>query len=404
MLNQLLTVAELHRLIDDRTSPLPAQFVELSEARGLILAESLVADSDHPAWNLSAMDGYAIREAALAGNFKLEATTLPGQPAHTSPRLKGALKVFTGSALPEAVKVIMQEDVILEGNEIRVMTLDRAGHVRRRGSSAKRGDILLPQGMQLSPGSLAILSSVGRVTPRVIPRVRVAHLTTGSEIVSPASTPSPGQIRNTNAPLIQALVEESGNLAIAHQHCDESLAAALEITRTPEYEEANLLLISGGSSGGDHDHTAELIESLGFELSCRKVHCRPGKPFLLGFKGNKVAIGLPGNPVSHFVAFHLFVNRVLQRMRGIPSARLMKGTLSSGIVLQKAALETYWPAEWKYTNQGAVVSAKNWLNSGHLTALAGVNALIRLPAEEEPPLAGQTIEFLSCGNPAINPS
>lgn len=399
---KILSVAELQSLIDARVTSLNPCAVPLMEARGLILAEPVLADEDYPTSNISAMDGYAVREEATLGSFKIVGTTLPGQPAHSSPPLHGALKVFTGSALPEGVQVVMQEDVSIKDDGIVVKSFQEDAHVRRKGSTAKSGDLLLPQGNYLTPGSLAILGSVGAIMPKVIPRVRVAHLTTGSEIVSPSSRPSPGQIRNTNAPLIQALVEDSGNLYSAHQHCDESLASALEITRSPQFEAADLILISGGSSGGEHDHTAELIESLGCELLCRKVHCRPGKPFLLGIKGKQIVIGLPGNPVSHFVAFHLFVNRILQGMRGTPRSRMMQGILNSGIALRKAELETYWPAEWKYTNRGAVVSAKNWLHSGHLTALAGVNALIRLPAQKDPPLISQTVEFLSCENSAIN--
>jgi molybdopterin molybdotransferase len=396
-----LTVAALHRLIDERVRPLAAQKVALREARGLLLAEAALADADTPSCDLSAMDGYAIAKDAALGTFQLAGTILPGQAPLPTPPLDGALKVFTGSSLPEGVKVIMQEDVLRDGDKIKVTSLHRSGHVRRRGSTAQAGDVLLPKGTILSAAEIAILASIGITTPPVIPRVRVAHLTTGSEVVPTENTPKAGQVRNTNAPLIQALVAESGALYSAHRHTDESLAAGLEICRTPAFEESDLLLISGGSSGGDHDHTAELMESLGFELCSRLVRCRPGKPFLFGLKGNKVAVGLPGNPVSHFVSFHLFVRRILQQLKGQPVSRLIKGILSSGAQLQEGALETYWPAEWKYTAQEAHVSAMPWLHSGHLSALAGVNALIRVSASEPPPKAGETVEFLSCGTSAM---
>lgn len=402
MLKEALTVAELHRLIDDRVMRLSPQAVALTEARGLLLAEAVVADAEYPSWNLSAMDGFAVREEATPGTFELIGTTLPGQPPASCPPPGGALRVFTGSALPEGVKVLMQEEVVREGEKIRVTSMQGAGHVRRKGSTARQGDLLLPQDTPLSPASIAILSSVGKTRPSVIPRPRVAHLTTGSEVISPDSTPLPGQVRNTNAPLIQALTEEAGALYTIHRHSDESLEAGLAICRSIGFAEADLLLISGGSSGGDHDHSAELLQALGYELCCRKVRCRPGKPFLFGTRGKQIAIGLPGNPVSHFVSFHLFVLRALQRLAGLPVSREMRGVLSSGIALQEGAVETYWPAEWKQTAQGAVVFAKNWLHSGHLTALAGVNALIRIPASESAPKAGQTVEFLSCGNSAIN--
>ncbi len=402
MLKEILTVAELHALIDERVIRLSPQAVALTEARGLLLSETVFADAEYPSWNLSAMDGFAVREEAVPGTFEIIGTTLPGQPAASSLPPGGALKVFTGSALPDGVKVLMQEEVLREGEKIRVTLMQGDDYVRRKGSTVRKGDLLLSRDTPLSPASIAILSSVGVTRPSVIPRPRVAHLTTGSEVVSPESTPLPGEVRNANAPLIQALTEEAGALYTIHQHSDESLDASLLICRSIDFSEADLLLISGGSSGGDHDHTAELLQALGYELCCRRVCCRPGRPFLFGVKGRQIAIGLPGNPVSHFVSFHLFVLRVLQRLAGLPISPEIRGMLSSGIALQEGAVETYWPAEWKYTAQGVVVSAKNWLHSGHLTALAGVNALIRIPTNQPAPKAGQMVEFLSCGNSVIN--
>lgn len=398
----MLSVSEVHYLIDARVLPLTPQSISLQNSSGLILAEPIRADSDIPLSDLSAMDGYAISIESDFRSFQIIGTILPGEAPLLTPQGNEALKVFTGSSLPAGVKILMQENVLRQENSIIVQKLERVGHVRHRASIARQGDPLLEQGTLLSPASLAILASVGIIYPCVIPRASVAHLTTGSEVISPDQIPRLGQVRNTNAPLIRALVEEVGAIYRSHQHCDESLASGLSICTTPDFANADLLLISGGSSGGDHDHTAEIIKTLGFELCCHTVRVRPGKPFLLGMKGRQIAIGLPGNPASHFVSFHLFVKRVLQRLMGYSVSPCMKGILTSGVHLKEGQLETYWPSECCHTDQGLGISVKNWMHSGHLTALAGVNALIRVSANEPVPKDGEIVEFLSCGNSVIN--
>ena len=397
----MLKVEELHLLIDESVLPLEARSISLSETRGLVSAESILADSDQPTADHSAMDGYAVREDAESGTFLQTGTILPGQPPLPSPQKGEALRVFTGSLIPEGVKVVMQEDVDSQGEKLRILSMERSGYVRKKGSTARRGDVLLSEGSILTPAALGILAGAGVLMPKVIPRPSVAHLTTGSEIVSMEFQPREGQVRNTNAPLIRSLLEESNAVPLIHRHASESLEECLAICRSPDFAQADLLLVSGGASVGDHDHSAELIEVLDFQLLCRKVSCRPGKPFLLGIQGHRVAIGLPGNPLSHFVSFHLFVKRVLRHLSGLPTLPLMKGIVRDASVLSQGQLETYWPAVWKLGSNGVEVTPKPWLNSGHLSALAGVNALLRIQAGLQPPKDGETASFLICGDPVI---
>lgn len=234
--------------------------------------------------------------------------------------------------------------------------------------------------------------------PKVFATPNVAHITTGSEIVPPDAPLQPGKIRNTNATLIRALVEESLAAYVAHHHVDESLEAGLEICASPAIAKADVLLVSGGSSVGKHDRTADLLEALGFELVCRKVDCRPGKPLLLGIKGDQIAIGLPGNPVSHFVTFHLFVRRVLLLMAGHTPPRVVHAKLRSSETLESSERETYWPARYEVSRTDLVVSPQPWLDSGHLSALGKVNALIRLPGNQKLPVDDDLVEFIPCLN------
>ena len=390
----MLSVEEVLGLIEKHIGALPVCAVDLDQARGLRLGVPLYADADEPAFDRSAMDGFAIPAGAGVGWYRLVGESLPGGGVPGEVREGEALRVFTGSALPVGVRVVMQEDTVLREDGVEVVRTGGATHVRVRGSAARAGDLLLAAGVQLEAAQLALLAASGQVRPQVVPRARVAHLTTGREIVPPSSVPAPGQIRNTNAPLVRALVESSGARFVEHRHALEDLSGALEICRTPGFAGADLLVVSGGASGGAHDHTGALLEALGFELVCRRVNCRPGKPFLLGVAacgGGRVAVGLPGNPLSHFVTYHVFVRRILERLMGSEDRGWTRVVLENPGVIQSDARETFWPAR---AERGRAV-ALPWLDSGHLGALSAVNALLRIPPGTQPE-PGAGLDAVEC--------
>jgi molybdopterin molybdotransferase len=394
----MLTVDDVWNLIDERVRPLAPQIMPLAEASGLVLADPVLAAEDQPACDHSAMDGYAVPENSQPGVFRLVGNITPGMAPAQAPNAGDALRVFTGSALPPGVKVVMQEDVEIDGEGVRIRTMERAGHVRRRGDTARQGQVLLTEGTRLHPAEMGILASNGIVSPKVIPRPRIAHLTTGSEVVPPDAKPTEGQVRNSNATLIRALAASTGAEVVAHCHCSEDLEAALTICKTEPFLTADVLIVSGGASVGDHDHTAALLEKLGFEWLCRKVALRPGKPLLLGIREGRIAFGLPGNPVSHFATFHLFVRRALARLANKPVAPLAIGKLHDPEnILELGKLETWWPAVWSLRGIVSEISPMPWLHSGHLSALAGANALLRVPPD------GRSLAFLPCGEPVILP-
>jgi molybdopterin molybdotransferase len=390
----MLSVDQVREILTLRTSVLPAKRLPLADARGLRLAEALLAPEDEPAFDRSAMDGFAVARDAAPGRFRMVGECLPGQPTPQAIGQGDALRVFTGSALPLDVRVVMQEDAALDGESVTIERIGGPSHVRLRASAAKKGDVLLSAGSRITPAALAVLASAGQVSPMVTPRPRVFHLTTGSEIIEASLQPGRGQIRNTNAPLIRALLEESGAAWLGTRHVGEDPREALEVCREVERDAADLLLVSGGSSGGAHDHTGEVLQELGFEILCRKVNCRPGKPLLIGVKEGRMAVGLPGNPVSHFVTYHVFVRQILAALGGLLPAVWKHVPLCGGEVLRPDARETFWPAAL----QAEGARALPWLDSGHLGALVGVDALIRVPGGRQP-LAGELVEVLCCNVP-----
>jgi molybdopterin molybdotransferase len=337
------------------------------------------------------MDGFAVPEGDLPEVCEIVGECLPGQRALVTPSRGQAIRVYTGSALPPKVRVVMQEFTAVSGTSVSFQQHAGPSNVRVRGSTARKGDLLLPCGALLNPAGIAILASVGLTHPLVFPRPKIASLTTGSEIVDCAVMPREGQIRNTNAPLLRALVERCGAHFSVHAHVDETLEMGRAMCHQPAFEEADVLLVSGGASGGAHDHTSELLESLGFKLICRRVHCRPGKPLLVGVREDKIAFGLPGNPLSHFVTFHLFVRPVLDALMGRGFPGELRLPLRAGAELERDGRETFWPGVFE---EGGV-RAVPWLDSGHLGALASVNALIRVPSSSLPQ-PGEVVQVVRC--------
>jgi molybdopterin molybdotransferase len=234
--------------------------------------------------------------------------------------------------------------------------------------------------------------------PLVHRRVHVAHLVTGGELVAPDHAPAIGQIRDSNSTLIAALLLEAGADLCWHKRVADarhSTAAALaEALASP----ADIILISGGASVGDHDHTGSLLAEFGFTLHCDKVDSRPGKPFIAASREGRLAFGLPGNPLAHFVCFHLFVKRVLARLAGNDPEFLIRAKLNEDALIEQNPRETWWPAYLSYSrspmrSSSLVVTPLPWRDSSDLTVLARADALVRIPAGGINELE---VEVLSC--------
>jgi molybdopterin molybdotransferase len=382
--------------IHARIPPLPAVSLPLQDAAGHVLRENLVATDDSPAADRSTRDGYAILQTDSSATFCITDTL---HAADCKPRQLGpgeAVRVATGTTLPCAgLRVIMQENAERTGNQIKILRSETATNVCRHGEDWQAGDTLLPAGKVLDAGALAVLASVGCTQPRVSPQLPVLHFTTGDELVPPTTSPQPGQIRDCNSILIRALLEKQG-CAVTQQHLPENFEAAQRVVASlvPPAPTFNLVLISGGAGGGDKDFTRALLEWLGFEIVFDRVNIRPGAPLIFGVNGTRIAFGLPGNPLSHFVCFHLFVAAALKRLTGAEPDGICSGMLAGKIEDAPNARETLWPARVKLENRHARLTPLRWHSSGDVTCLAAANALIRVPAESGLLPAGTEVNFL----------
>ncbi|MCC5835830.1 MAG: molybdopterin molybdotransferase MoeA, partial [Opitutales bacterium] len=247
------SVAEIWQLIDAIAKPLPAAQRPLATSLGAVLAAPVHADTDQPAFDRSAIDGFALKIDSPPGSYRIVGSIEPGAESAVQPGPGEACRIFTGAEVPADSGLVMVEDSECSDNEVQTRQPARSKLIRRRGSSVRAGQCLLQAGTRIGPGEIAVLASVGAVHVEVIPPPRLLHLTTGSEIVPAEQSPQHGQIRNTNGPLIQALAQQAGSPIAANVHVDEqaqSLVKAVEAA-----DPFDILLVSGGSSVGDHDHT-----------------------------------------------------------------------------------------------------------------------------------------------------
>jgi len=372
--------------------PLDPERIPLDQSLHRILRESIQATEDQPPFHRSSIDGYLTHPDQNPGKARLLPSRLPGEPISVLPSLGTALRIYTGSSLPSGAALIMQEDTrILPDQEIELLKKPSTSLVRHQGSHARKGDTLLDCPSLIQPGSLALLASFGITQPKVSRLPRVAHLVTGSELVDPSALPQTGKIRDTNSIMIRSLLLSypanpvwHGRIGDDRRSFSQSLAKAL-------LHKTDLVLLSGGSSVGDHDHTGSVLEELGFQILVRQVAVRPGKPLILAQKGDTLAFGLPGNPLSHFVCFHLFVRRALDRWVNQPKRPLLRAELLSGAELKTDPRETWWPCHLGNRNSTFTASPLPWRDSSDLSCLAQANGLLRIPAGQE---AGSPVEVL----------
>jgi len=315
---------EARRRILEAVRPLGERTVPLANALDCFAAQDYFARLSLPAFDNSAMDGYAVVASWCNKGGRLRVTG--EQPAGPDRKLRvgrgEAARIFTGAPLPEgADAIVMQEDVTRDDTDI-ILNVDvEAGDfVRRRGCDLAEGQIILQRGERIRPATIALLASQGFADVIVGGEATAAIISTGDELVNPGQELQGGQIYDSNSALLSALLHGIGVSATAVEHCrddGESLGEAIK-----RGIRNNVLIISGGVSVGDHDLVKKVLCELGAKIEIWRVAVKPGKPFLFGNIGACFVFGLPGNPVSAFVTFLQFVRPAILRMMGATNLEL----------------------------------------------------------------------------------
>jgi molybdopterin molybdotransferase len=382
--------------------PLRPLWLPLDEAEGSVLAEDVLADTPLPPFDNSAMDGYAVRAADLAGATAEAPVTLPvrgevaaGDTGSYRVEPGSCLRIMTGALLPSGADAVVPVERTDGGTTVAAFSraVSPGESLRRQGDDVPAGARLLESGTPVGSVQLALLAGSGHATALVRPRPRVAVVSTGNELAEPGTPLVPGQIWESNSYLLAAAARQAGAVATRHRLPDDPDAV---LTRLEQLlPEADLLITTGGvSMGGEHDVVKAALSKLG-TVTFRKVAMQPGMPQGFGVLGpeRKPLFTLPGNPVSAYVSFLLFVRPALDALRDLPALRqrVLAAALTDA-VRSPQGRRSYLRGVLDDTQQ--TVAPLTGQSSHQLGALAQANALIIVPEPVTRIEAGQPVDVM----------
>lgn len=381
----MLTVAEARARILPAASPVTGTLVvPLRDARGLVLAADVLAPVNVPPCDNSAMDGYAVRaEDCTTGSLTVVAEVIYAGAAPGVLQPGKAQRIFTGAPVPlGADAVVIQEDVQCHDGYITLnsgVVVQAGDNIRSAGEDIRAGDCILPRGQRLRAVDAGLLASVGIASVDVMATVRVGLLCTGDELLEPGDAPQPGKIYNSNRYLLTALLRELGcEVSDAGIVADDPVATQTALQQLSQ--RVDIVISTGGVSVGDADFVKQAVQALGV-LDVWKIAVKPGKPLAFGNVCSKPFFGLPGNPVSAFVTFLLFVRPFLQRMQGGEVRDLPQVPALAGFAWPKAGQrEEYLRVRLQPQGRALVATALPNQGSGVLSSVSRADALLRVPA------------------------
>ncbi|MEN0062603.1 MAG: gephyrin-like molybdotransferase Glp [Myxococcota bacterium] len=391
----MISADEARRLATEGLVPLDAETVPLHEALHRAAARDIAATRPLPGFHNSAMDGYAVRHADLAG----DAPRLPigmkisaGDAADRQLPPGTVARIFTGAPLPQgADTVIMQEDAETDGHEVVFRNVPPlASHVRYAGEDIAVGEPVVARGQTLHAGRIAMLAAQGHPEVSVYRRPRVAIVPNGDELVPIGDAVGFGQVPNTNSPMLAAQVRNAGGEPWPFAPVRDDLAAITEAMREAAAG-ADLVLTTGGMSVGDFDHARDALRADG-ELSFYKVAVKPGKPLGLGRLEGTPILGLPGNPVSTFVGFELFGRPMVRTIGGFT----VTDRPAFQAVLQRSVPQNRTRPEYVRCDILPDGTLQPWPKQGSsiISSLLHSDALAKIPMGEGTIEAGTLVEAI----------
>ena len=402
----MITVEAYRSAVLSAITPLAPASLELAAAEGCVLAQDVTAAVALPPFDNSSMDGYAVLAADVAGAAPATPATLrvtreiaAGDTGSYRLEPGTAIKIMTGARLPAGADAVVPVEWTNGGGSpadaapVEVYQAARpGGNVRYAGGDAATGETLLTAGVRLRPMQIAVAASAGCRTVSVRPRPRVVVLATGDELVEPGTPLEPGQIWDSNSYMLVAAAREAGAAASRHAVVPDDPAGVLPALQG-QLSQADLLITTGGvSMGGEHDVVKAALRELG-TVAFRKVAMQPGMPQGFGVIGaNRVPLfTLPGNPVSAYVSFQLFVRPAIAARQGahdlaLPAAR----AVLTAAVRSPAGRRSYL----RGVLDGDKVTPLSGQQSHQVASLGRANALIIVPEAETQLPAGKPADVL----------
>ena len=396
----MITIDEALNLVLSNLPERRLEPVDFRSALGRVLAENLVATQDIPPFPRSAVDGYAVRLAdagttpatlACVGEIRAGGgTSVPVGPME-------AVAIMTGAPVPDGANAVQMVEYTRrsgDGREVVILRAVKSGeNIAPRAAEASAGDLILASGRILGPAEIAVLATFGYTRVKVYARPRVAVIATGDELIDVDQVPRADQIRNSNA---YSLSGQLAQMGLQADYLGIARDDKAELRRLIESGlERDVLILTGGVSMGEYDFVKDIFEELGLEIFFTKVRMKPGKPTVFARKEDKLVFGLPGNPVSTFVAFENFVRPALGRMCGFtrPELPRIKGELLRDMQ-QTPGRTAFLPAWVSGGANGWTIEPLRWRGSADIIGFSRCNATVIFPAELDSMRAGETVEAM----------
>jgi len=378
---------------------MPAESVALLDSTHRILREDIFCDADSPRFDKAIRDGYAVRfedVAQVPSVLTVIGESRAGAGANVTIAPGQCCEIMTGAPLPPGANaVVMVENTEqISPSSVRILKKARENEgLLRRGAEARQGDKILETGRRIGLPDIGLLAGNGKSRVMVSKQPRVAVIATGDELVEVDQEPQPDQIRNSNTYTICAQLREAGAepviLGIGRDNLDDLRD---KIRRGLDHD---ILLVSGGVSMGKYDLVETVFAELGVEVLFDKIAMKPGKPTVFGHRGNSFVFGLPGNPISTMVAFHMFVRPLILFLLKAEntSPRVFDAKLEAAAKCdpERAALV---PALVRFDQGQYWIRTAPWKGSSDLVGLARANALIMIPRRHGTLEPGESAQFL----------
>lgn len=374
---EMISLEEALAISGDYRVPCKTEKIPFIDSLGRVLAEDIFSDIDMPPFNKSAVDGFACKKADLPGPLRIIETI----PAGTYPLKKVAMgecaRIMTGSAVPDGADTVFMVEDSLEENETVTFTGRQAkDNIALMGEDIKRGDRVLNRGRIIVPQVIAVMATAGATEVAVVEKLKIAVISTGDELVEPHHKPGRGEIRNSNAYQLIAQVIRAGADAVYYGIARDNEEHTAELVNKA-IKECDMVLVTGGVSMGDYDFVPIVLQKAGVEILFDKVAVQPGKPTTLGIHTDAVVFGLPGNPVSSFIQFEIFVRPMIHRsMQSDWKPEVIRMKMAESYK-RKRTVRFAWVPVVKVSGGGVI--AADYHGSAHINALPDAYGIIGVP-------------------------
>ena len=391
---RMLTYDDACRIVTQTLArdEVPAEIIDVRQADGRVLLDDQCTRFDLPPFHKSAMDGYAILANDQRDVYRLLEVVAAGRLPAQSLTPGTTIKVMTGAPVPAGTgQVIRIEYTEEREGQVRVLAQEKGSNICCQGEDVRSGETILHAPALLGPLEIANLLACGIDEVRVARALRVGIISTGNEIVESAAQREPGQIVDANGPLLCAVCRQHGLEVVSHRivadERDATIAAMQQVLA-----QADMLLLSGGVSVGDFDYVGEALAAVGLTIHFDRVAIKPGKPLTFASSPEKTAFGLPGNPVSVYLMFHLFVLRAAALLQGgAPSVREIRLPLAGDFTRRHVERVEYVPC--RLTAEGTVQPI-SYHGSAHLLALMQSDGFLVILQGVAQLTAGERVSFL----------